>query len=104
MTVEETVTETQTVTETVKAQPKPPSSGRTFTGNGTKTIPPVVVRSGGNLRWRCPGNEYGFSMNDEDFEFSVTSEANSGNTFLSPRTYRGVEISGFCDWTVTFPR
>lgn len=110
-TVTETVeeTETVTVTETVKAKPKPkPAStgdgGRTFTGNGTKTIPPVRVRTGGNLRWKCPGNEYGFSIYDRDFELGVTSDANSGNTYVAPGTYQGVEISGFCDWTVTFPR
>jgi hypothetical protein len=107
VTVEETVEEvvTETVTETVKPKPKPkPSGGRTFTGNGSKEIPPIAVRSGGDLRWRCPGNEYGFYINDEDFEISVTSEAQSGDTYVAPGTYRGVQIDGSCNWTVTFPR
>lgn len=103
----ETITETETVTETetIQAKPKPkpkPRSGRSFSGNGSQTLAPVVVRSGGQLRWTCQG---GIIIYDDSFTLSVTSDASSGQSYVPAGTYRGVEVSCFGGpWKVTFPR
>lgn len=102
----DTKTVTRTVTKTVKAASSGSAgggtsggSGKTFTGNGGKTIAPFTT-DGGTLKWTNDGDI--FQVFDIDNAFTINSQSHSGETYMEAGTYT-LDVNALGNWTITVP-
>lgn len=103
-----TITETKTVqkkakTVTVTSPTPQPSTGggdseNSFSGNGQKNLGTITVDEPSTLKWTNDGAL--FQLNDDGFDLSVSSEGESGDTKVSPGTYKEVTVNAIGNWTI----
>jgi hypothetical protein len=74
------------------------SSGKSFSGNGSKNLGTIVVEEESVIEWT--NDDAFFSVNDEDFNLTLHSNASSGDTVIGPGTYTDVEVTAIGNWTI----
>jgi hypothetical protein len=82
------------------AQSPAPSggSGKSFSGNGGKSLGTITITEDSVLKWT--NDDDIFQMWDDDFGFNVNSQGHSGDTALSPGTYKNVTVNAIGNWTI----
>jgi hypothetical protein len=92
---------------TVTVAPSP--IGQTFSGNGNKTLAPMTLTHGVNVRWTSQPDSSGFDL------FGVSSQASdthyvsfdngnssaSGTSYIPPGTYT-FDVTASGAWTLSF--
>ncbi len=90
----ETVTRDVTTTE-----PAPePKATDTFEGNGSQKLPPLEVKEPSTLKWTDDGGN--FNLSTDDGSLDVSSEGESGESYVEPGTYK-IDVIANGNWTIT---
>lgn len=92
-----TRTVTKTVTRTASVASSPSGGGRSFSGNGGKTLPKFTVSQYSTLKWTNDGDI--FMVSDDNFDVSVNSQGHSGETSVPPGSYR-LDVNAMGNWTI----
>lgn len=90
--------DTVTVTQTVSAPPL--TTTKKFTGNGIKTLPPFALDGDATLKWTNDGDSFSIYATSETGDGDVSSDASSGETFMSAGDYK-LEVNAIGNWTIT---
>jgi hypothetical protein len=101
-----TVTTTRTATVTVTVAPSP--IGRTFSGNGSKTLAPLTLSRGVTASWTSKPDSSGYnyfsvsgSSADNWVSFDNGNSSTSGTSYIPPGTYT-FDVSADGAWTLSF--
>lgn len=99
-------TVTRTVTRTVTVAPSP--IGKTFSGNGSKTLAPLTLAHGVNVRWTAKPDSYGWNMfsvsgssSDDWVSFDNGNKTTSGTSYIPPGTFT-FDVTASAAWTLSF--
>ena len=103
----DTVTQTQTVTQTVIAYPSP--VGKTFSGNGDKTLDPMTLPAGDEITWTSAPDAFNnnifsvsSSLSDANYvTFDNGNSSTSGSTYIPAGSYT-FQVIATGAWTISF--
>jgi hypothetical protein len=95
------------VVRTVTVAPSP--IGKTFSGNGTKTLEPITLTHGVTAHWTAKPDAYGYNLfsvssspSDKTYvSFDNGSNSTSGSSYIPPGTYT-LEVIASGAWTLSF--
>lgn len=102
-----TVTVTKTKVRTVKTEApatsdvadtsSSSSGGRSFSGNGGRTLKPFTIDEASTLKWTNDGDI--FQVFDIDSGVAINASSSKGDTYLEPGTYK-LDVNAIGNWTI----
>jgi hypothetical protein len=95
------------VVRTITVAPSP--IGKTFSGNGTKTLEPITTKNGVMVSWTAKPDAYGYNLfsvssspSDKNYvSFDNGNSSTSGSSYIPPGTYT-LQVIASGAWTLTF--
>jgi uncharacterized membrane protein YgcG len=77
--------------------------GKSYSGDGIKSIGTVTVSQPSTLRWHASGGVFGVTGATSGYEHTIAidSKASSGESAVEPGTYHEVGVTGAGEWSFT---
>ncbi len=105
-----TVVHLHTHTVTAASEPSEPSAesssaggGKTYSGNGSKSLGTVEVSQPSTIHWHAAGGLFGMDGCTDPCEHTIgiSSQASSGESAVEPGTYKEVSVASSGEWSIS---